>query len=133
MLAALVFIFIVVPLSELYVIVQVAHSIGAFNTLAVLFLVSLVGAWLVKREGIGVLRKAQAKVDAGQVPGKELADGVLILLGGALLLVPGFITDAIGVLLLLPPVRAAMRALLIRRYARRAQAEIVVYQPRRYE
>src|SRR5207302_6709976 len=120
------FIFIVVPLAELYVIVQVSHVLGVVPTLAVLFLVSICGAWLVKREGLGLWQRAQAKVNAGQVPGRELVDGLMILLAGALLLTPGFLTDAVGVLLLLPPVRAALRALTTRRMARRA--EIVVYQ-----
>jgi UPF0716 protein FxsA len=128
-LAALVIVFIVVPLAELFVIIQVSHIFGVVTTLAILLLVSIGGAWLVKREGVGVMRRAQAKVNAGEVPGREITDGILILLAGALLLAPGFITDTLGVLLLLPPVRAGMRALVTRRMARRA--EVVVYR-RRY-
>ncbi|HMC04569.1 MAG TPA: FxsA family protein, partial [Actinomycetota bacterium] len=112
MFAALVLIFVVVPLAELYVIVQVSHVFGVLTTLLILLLVSVAGAWMVKREGLGVLRRAQARVDDGEVPGREIVDGLLILLAGALLLVPGFITDAIGLLLLLPPVRAGMRVFL---------------------
>ena|SRR5438067_9527680 len=126
MLALLAFIFIVMPFAELYVIIQVSHVLGVLDTLGVLILISIGGAWLVKREGIGVWRRVQVKVNAGQVPGRELVDGILILVAGALLLTPGFITDAVGVLLLLPPVRAAVRAIATRRMARRA--EIVVYQ-----
>lgn len=107
--------FVVVPFAELYVILQVAHVIGGVNTIAALLIMSFVGAALVKREGLGVLRRAQARVNAGQVPGRELVDGVLILLAGALLLTPGFLTDALGVLLLLPPVRAGLRSATIRR------------------
>jgi len=114
----LALLFLVIPFVELYVIVQVGHVIGLLDTFAVLVLVSLVGAWLVKREGMSVLRRAQAQVDAGRVPGRELVDGVLVLLAGALLLTPGFVTDAVGVLLLLPPVRASVRALTRRRLAR---------------
>jgi UPF0716 protein FxsA len=116
----LVLLFILVPIAELYVIVQVGHAIGLFDTLALLVLISLVGAWLVKREGLSTLRRAQRQIDAGLVPGRELIDGALILLGGALMLTPGFITDIAGVLLLLPPVRAAIRVGIRRRLERRA-------------
>ena len=81
---------------------------------------SVAGAWLVKREGIGVLRRAREQVQAGRVPGSELVDGVLILFAGALLLTPGFLTDLIGILLLVPPVRAVLRAAASARLAQRA-------------
>ena len=131
MVLLLALIFIVVPFAELYVIIQASHVLGVVSTLALLLVISIVGAWLVKREGLGVLRRAQARVDAGQVPGRELTDGILILLAGALLLTPGFITDTIGVLLLLPPIRAGMRALVTRRLARRAG--VVVYRRSRFD
>jgi UPF0716 protein FxsA len=118
-LGPLVLLFILVPIAELYVIIQVGHALGVLNTLGLLFLVSIAGAWLMKREGLSALRRAQRQVDAGMVPGRELVDGGLILLAGALLLAPGFITDAIGLLLLLPPVRAAVRAVVRRRLERR--------------
>lgn len=111
----LFFLFIVVPILELAVIVEVAGGIGLGNTLALLILVSLAGAWLVKREGIGAWRRVQEQVQAGRVPAKEMVDGVMILVGGALLLTPGFLTDAVGLSLLLPPVRAVLRRLMRRR------------------
>lgn len=114
--------FLVVPFVELFVILQVGRSIGALNTVAVLVLVSVVGAWLVKREGLSVLRRAQDRMGAGAVPGRELVDGVLILFAGALLLTPGFVTDVVAVLLLLPPVRAVVRATALRELRRRADA-----------
>ena len=114
---------LLVPIAELYVIIQVGHVLGVVNTLALLVLISLAGAWLMKREGLGALRRARRQVDAGVVPGRELVDGALIVLGGALIVVPGFITDAVGLLLLLPPVRAvtrtATRGVVRRRLARR--------------
>ena len=106
--------FVVLPFIELYVILQVAHAVGGLTTIGLLIAMSFLGAALVKREGLGVLRRAQQRMNAGQVPGRELVDGVLILFAGALLLTPGFLTDVFGVLLLLPPVRAAMRAWAIR-------------------
>jgi UPF0716 protein FxsA len=108
-------VFIGVPFAEIYVLLQVGHVIGILNTLALLILVSMVGAWLAKREGLGVLRRMQGTLNAGRVPGAELIDGFLVLLAAALLITPGFLTDIVGVLLLLPPVRAAVR-LSLRRY-----------------
>lgn len=93
-------------------------------TILGLILVSVAGAWLVKREGLGVLRRAQEHVRNGQVPGQELVDGVLILFAGALLLTPGFLTDLIGILLLVPPVRALLRATASARLAKRATYRI---------
>ncbi len=112
--------FLVVPFAELFLILQVGRAIGALNTIAVLVVVSVVGAWLVRREGLGVLRRARRRLDAGAVPGRELVDGVLILFAGALLLTPGFLTDFLGVALLVPPVRAAIRGAVSRSLQRRA-------------
>ena len=123
---ALLVLFLVVPFVELYVIIQVGHVLGVVPTLALLVAISMLGASLCKREGLAVVRRIQEQLAERRLPGVALLDGALVLLAGALLLTPGFITDAVGVLLLLPPVRAAMRAVATRRMARRA--EIVVYQ-----
>jgi UPF0716 protein FxsA len=117
----LVFLLVVMPLIELYVIVQVAIAIGVWNTIGLLVLVSLVGAWLVKRQGLAVWQRAQLTMASGRVPGREVVDGVLLLLAGLLLLVPGFISDAAGLLLLLPPVRSGVRMLLTRRWTGRVR------------
>lgn len=117
--ALLLVIFVILPIAELYVIIQVGHAIGVFDTIGLLLLVSLVGSWLVKREGLAVWRRFNEQVQAGMAPGNEIADGVMVLLAGALLISPGFVTDVFGVLLLLPPVRAVVRALLVRRTANR--------------
>ena len=119
MVGLLFLVFLVLPFVELYLIIQVGRAIGALNTIAVLVLVSVVGAWLVKREGLGVLRRAQDRLAAGALPGRELVDGVLILFAGALLVTPGFLTDVVGVALLLPPVRAALRGATVAALARR--------------
>ena len=121
MVAILILVFLVVPFVELFVIIQVGQAIGVLNTIGVLIAVSVVGAWLVKREGLAVLRRAQARVDQGAVPGRELVDGVLILFAGALLMTPGFVTDLVGILLLLPPVRAGLRAGVVEALRRRAE------------
>jgi UPF0716 protein FxsA len=104
--------FVVVPLVELYVMIQVGQEIGALRTVALLVAVSVVGAWLAKREGLSVWRRMRAQISAGQVPAAHLVDGALILLGGVLLLTPGFVTDVLGLVLLLPPTRVLVRRVL---------------------
>lgn len=114
--AVLALLFIVVPLVELYVIIQVGQSIGALNVIGLLIVMSVVGGWLMKQQGLGVLRRVQDQLHDGQVPGREIVDGFLILFGGALMLTPGFLTDVLGIALLLPPFRAIVRAGLARRF-----------------
>lgn len=121
MFGLLFLLFIVVPIVELWVIIQVGSAIGVLPTIVLLLAISMGGAWLVKREGVVVWRRFREQVESGRVPGRELADGVMILLAGGLLLTPGFVTDAFGILLLLPPVRAGVRALVLRRAAARVE------------
>lgn len=104
--------FIVVPLLELLVIIQVGQWIGGVPTVLLLLGVSLVGAYLVKREGLRAWRRFRQALAEGRVPTREVFDGALLLLGGALLLTPGFLTDAFGLLMLLPMGRSAARRLL---------------------
>ena len=120
MVGVLVVLFLVVPLAELYFIIQVGQAFGALNTIALLIIISAAGAWLVKREGISVWKRFQRQIEAGAVPGKEIADGVMILFAGALLMTPGFLTDILALALLLPPVRAAIRSVLMKQAAKRA-------------
>lgn len=125
--AVAVFLLLLVPIVELYVIVQVAQEIGALNTLGLLIVVSLVGIWVVKREGLRVWDRFQQQVQARRAPTKEVADGVLLLFAGLLLVVPGFVTGVIGVLLLLPPVRALLRPLMIGRVSGSARVVRATY------
>ena len=124
---ALVVIFVVVPLLELYVLVQVAHAIGVVPALAALALVSVAGAALVKRQGLAALRRIQAELAQHRLPAEQLADGGLLLGAGVLLTVPGFVTDAVGLVLLVPPVRRGVAALLRRRWSRRAAPIAATY------
>ncbi len=117
--ALLALLFIILPIVELAVIIQVGQAIGVFNTIAALLLVSFVGAWLVKREGMSVWRRFHQQVQMGVVPTREIGDGVLIMVAGALLISPGFVTDICGILLLLPPVRAAVRSAALYRVGRK--------------
>ena len=116
--------FIVAPLVELAVIVQVAGTVGVLNTIGLLVAVSVVGAWLAKREGVGVLRRIQAALDRGQLPSREVADGGLILLAGALMIAPGFISDCLALLLLIPPTRALFRGPLLAYVVRRGRVAV---------
>jgi UPF0716 protein FxsA len=111
--------FILVPLAELAVLIAVGDFIGLWPTLALLLVVSVAGAWLAKREGLAAWRRFQLALAAGRVPTVEVADGAMILLAGALLLTPGFLTDVVGILLLLPPTRPLARRLAPRLAARR--------------
>ena len=109
-----------VPLLELYVIIQVAGGVGAGQTILLLIAVSVVGAWMVRRSGLGVLNQIRTRLSRGELPARELVDGLLILVAGALMLTPGFLTDAVGLLLLFPPTRLVVRSLLLRHFAKKA-------------
>ncbi|CAN5570153.1 hypothetical protein BH23ACT7_BH23ACT7_24920 [soil metagenome] len=116
---ALLVAFIVVPLAELWVIGQVGDLIGFWWTLGLLLGLSVAGAWLVKREGRHAWRRFREALGSARMPAEEVVDGALVLFGGALLLTPGFLTDAVGLFLVLPPTRhVANRA--VRRRARGA-------------
>jgi UPF0716 family protein affecting phage T7 exclusion len=104
--ALLVLAFVLVPLIELVVILQVGQVIGTGWTVALLVIDSLVGAWLLKRESVRAWHDFRAALSAGRWPGDEVTQGGLVIVGGTLLLTPGFVTDVVGLLALLPPSRA---------------------------
>jgi UPF0716 protein FxsA len=108
--------FLLVPIVELWLFVEVAGWVGFLPALLWVIAVGFAGAWLVRREGIGALARANRKVASGALPTDELIDGILIVVAGALMLTPGFLTDAVGVLLLLPPTRAIVRRALRSRF-----------------
>ena len=119
-LLALIAIFIVVPLAELYVILAVGDAIGLLPTVAILAADSILGSVLLKSQGGAVWRRFNEQMQAGRVPTREILDGVLVIFGGAFLITPGFLTDIVGVLLLLPPTRGIFRGIVARRLTRRA-------------
>jgi UPF0716 protein FxsA len=104
--------FVVVPIVELTVIIQVGQVIGVVPTIVLLLVMSAVGAWLVKREGLGVWRRFRTTLDNGHIPAVEIVDGALVMLGGALMLTPGFVTDFFGLLLVAPPSRALVNRVI---------------------
>jgi UPF0716 protein FxsA len=116
---ALVALFIVVPIAELAVIIQVGQGIGVLPTVGLLLLDSLLGSLLLRSQGRSVWRRFNEAMGTGRVPHREILDGVLVVFGGALLLTPGFLTDILGLLLLLPPTRAVARRVLVRAAGRR--------------
>jgi UPF0716 protein FxsA len=112
--ALLVVLFIVVPIAELYVIIQVGQLIGLWPTLALLLADALLGSMLLKHQGRGAWRRFNEALAQRRFPGREVVDGLLIVIGGTLLLTPGFLTDIFGLLLLIPPSRAVVRRILRR-------------------
>jgi UPF0716 protein FxsA len=110
----LVILFIVVPIAELYVIIQVGEAIGLLPTLALLLLDAILGSLLLKHQGRGAWRRFNEALAQRRFPGQEVADGLLIVIGGTLLLAPGFLTDIVGIFLLVPPTRAIARSVLKR-------------------
>jgi UPF0716 protein FxsA len=121
-LLALIAIFVLVPLAELYVIFLVGDAIGIPLTLALLVADSLIGSMLLKSQGRAVWRRFNETMRAGQIPHREVIDGVLVIFGGAFLITPGFLTDVIGVFLLLPPTRALFRRFVTSRLGVRVAA-----------
>ena len=127
-LLALIALFLVVPFVELYIILEVVGpALGAPLTIALLAADSVIGALLFKSQGRSVWGRFNRTMSEGRVPHREVVDGVLVIFGGAFLITPGFVTDIAGILLLVPPTRAVIRRLLIRRLGRR----VVVAAPQR--
>lgn len=100
---------LLLPLVEIAGFVIVGREVGVLNTLALIVLTGIAGVLLLRRQGVDTLRRAQARLDRGEPPVREALDGIFVALGGLLLIIPGFVTDALGILLLLPPVRAWLR------------------------
>jgi UPF0716 family protein affecting phage T7 exclusion len=113
--------FLLVPVLEIYVIIQVGQAIGGWPTVALLLIESLLGAWIVRREGRRAWRALNGTFRSGRLPERELSDAALVLVGGVLLLTPGFATDAIGFLFVLPFTRPAVRRLLAAYVSRRVR------------
>jgi UPF0716 protein FxsA len=110
----LILAFILVPIAELYVIIQVGGAIGVGPTIAILILDGFLGAFLLRHQGRAAWVRFNRALAENRIPHKEVLDGVLIIFGGALLLTPGFLTDIVGLVLLIPPTRAGVRALMAR-------------------
>jgi UPF0716 protein FxsA len=123
-LIALLVLFIAVPLAELYVIIKVGDAIGAVWTVLLLAADSVLGSVLLRTQGRAVWRRFNDALSVGRMPHREVQDGVLVIFGGAFLITPGFITDVVGLLLLLPPTRSAIRGVLMRRLGKRVALRV---------
>ena len=130
-LLALAALFVVTPLAELYVILKVGDALGVGWTILLLAADSAVGAVLLKSQGRAVWRRFNAALAAGRMPHREVQDGVLVIFGGAFLITPGFLTDVVGLLFLLPPTRPVMRRLIMRRIGRRVSMRVA--EPRGFD
>ncbi len=98
-------IFVAVPIVEIYLLIQVGQVIGAGWTILLVILTAVIGVWLLRIQGLSTLMRAQKKMQSGELPAYEMLEGMGLVVAGALLLTPGFFTDTIGFLLLLPPIR----------------------------
>ena len=127
MLLLLFALFIVVPIVEIDVIIQVGEAIGPLPTIALLIIDSVVGAWLVRSQGRTVWQRFTTALEAGRPPAREVLDGALVILGGALALAPGFVTDAFGLFLIAPPSRALVRRFIVRRLTRHGAIRVGVW------
>ena len=109
-----ILIFILVPVAELGVLLFSGQTIGVWPTLILLIVTGLLGSYLAKKQGINTIRKVQEQIQFGRVPGNEILDGLCVLFGGILLLSPGFLTDILGLILLLPFTRALIKPLSLK-------------------
>jgi len=106
--------FTVIPIAELYLLIKIGELIGAFNTVLIILLTAIIGAYLAKTQGFVVLRKINQTLNEGRLPARELMDGLFVLLGGFTLLTPGFLTDIIGLSMLFPLSRILYIKLAVR-------------------
>lgn len=109
------FLFLAVPILEIYLLIQVGEVIGAGWTIMLVVLTAVIGVWLLRIQGLSTLTRAQQRLQENQLPAREILEGMALVVAGALLLTPGFFTDAIGFLLLLPPTRIALVSLVASR------------------
>ena len=115
-LAVLFLVFLVVPITEIYVLIQIGRVIGAEWTIVGVVSTALIGAWLVRAQGLVTYQRAVQNVKSGETPAVELVEGLFLLFAGALLITPGFVTDAIGFICLIPILRRALAQLIIMKF-----------------
>lgn len=121
MLGRLLLLFLLTPAIELGLLIQVSQFIGFELTIGLIIVTGIAGSYLARREGLNTWRRLNERLNAGDLPGKELIDGVIILMAGALLVTPGVLTDIVGFTGLLPPTRALIRRLVMRRFRRKME------------
>lgn len=107
--------FILIPLIEIYLFIKVGASIGAFNTILLILVTAIVGVALLRWQGLSTINKVQSQMQHGELPALGMIEGMMLFFAGALLLTPGFFTDAVGFLILIPPLRKALALWLLER------------------
>ena len=116
MLGKLILAFALLPVAEIYVLIEVGSVIGSLNTVAIILLTAVVGGYLARTEGMRTYQQIQTHLQRGVIPRNEIVDALLIFAAGIVLLTPGFITDVAGLTLLFPPTRVPIREFLKRRF-----------------
>lgn len=114
----LVALFVLVPVAELFLLIELGRHLGIVSTLALIAFTGLLGAWLARRQGLGILERVRQELAAGRMPTSTAADGILVLLAGAVLMTPGVLTDAFGFFCLVPAGRRIVKRLVIRWFHR---------------
>ena len=122
----LLLVLIGVPLIEIGLFIEVGGAIGLWPTLAIVVITAMLGSWQMRQQGMATMARARAQLDQGQMPAAELFDGFCLLIGGLLLLTPGFMTDAIGLILFIPAFRTLLRRTLATRMAASGEARMWV-------
>ena len=117
----LLFLFIFVPVAEISLLINVGKAIGGLNTILFVIFTAFLGAYLVKAQGVATINSVQQEMNSGRVPAMQLAEGVALLFAGAVLLTPGFITDAVGFSLLVPPIRQGIISWVMKKGIIKAQ------------
>ncbi|PFJ13170.1 membrane protein FxsA [Bacillus cereus] len=110
----LLFLFVLIPAIEITVLIGLSHVIGLWSTFAMIVFTGIVGVYLAKRQGFKVLREIQFKLNRGEMPGEAVLDGIFIFVGGILLVIPGYVTDIIGFIFVVPVTRTLLKPLVIK-------------------
>jgi len=121
MFAKLLLLFITIPLLEMWLLIEIGKRIGTLNTIAIVIITGLAGAWLARSQGAQIIRNIQAELQIGRIPSEQLIDGLLILIGGVLLLTPGLLTDIAGLLFLIPLTRRLFKQIIKKQFDRYIQ------------
>ncbi|MBU3020394.1 FxsA family protein [Aestuariibacter sp. A3R04] len=120
--------FAIMPIIEIALLVKVGGIIGGWNTIGIVLLTAFIGAYFVRREGVSTLQTAQAKMQRGEMPGKELIDGLMLAVAGVLMVTPGFVTDIFGILLVMPGTRHGIAAFVTKHMKMRAVTTATFHQ-----
>ncbi|GAC27629.1 FxsA family protein [Brumicola pallidula] len=123
MFGRLFILFAILPILEIMLLINVSDNIGGWNTFAIVLITAFFGAYFVRREGANTLRDVQLKMAQGQMPGKELSEGLLLLVAGVLLVTPGFITDVLGLLFTIPFTRTPIAAALVKSFLKSGKVQ----------